>query len=61
MKKEIVIRHFLCFLLFCKIIDEVKLTITFEPKIRFEWDEKHMIEQNLLFHIKAILKSLLHT
>ena len=52
------------FFVFCclvKKIDEVKLTITFEPNMRFEWDKTHNIkEQNLLFHLKTTSKKALY-
>ena len=51
---------FFVFYCFEKIIDEVKWTITFEPKTRFEWDKKHIKEQELLFHIKTISKKAFH-
>ena len=39
-----------------KKIGEVKLTITFEPNMRFEWDKKHIKEQNLPFYLKTTPK-----
>ena len=50
-QKKLWYEIFFIFLLFCKIIDEVKLTITFESKMRFEWDKKHIKEQELLFRL----------
>ena len=44
-------RFSLFFNCFVKNTGEVKMAITFEPNMQFEWDKRHVIEKYLLLHL----------